>query len=83
MGLLAILQLINAGTPLAANLILAIRHKDGSMTTLAILDEADAKFDQNISDANKWLAEHGKPPIPVGALSLGTGKPFVPITGGG
>jgi hypothetical protein len=61
MGLLAILQLINAATPIVTNLILAVKHKDGSMTTVAILDEADAAFSQNMADAQAWLKLHSKP----------------------
>jgi hypothetical protein len=64
MGLLAILQLINAATPIATNLILAVKHKDGSITTVVLLDEADAKFSQNMAEAQAWLAAHAKPVTP-------------------
>jgi hypothetical protein len=61
MGLLAILQLINAAAPIATNIILAVKHKDGSVTTVVLLDEADAQYAKNIADAQAWLASHGKP----------------------
>lgn len=55
---LAIINLINTGVPAAAQLILLIRKKDGSVNVMVVLDEADAKFEDNLKMAQEWLAAH-------------------------
>jgi hypothetical protein len=57
---LSIVQLLNAATPGIAQLVLLIRRKDGTITIGALLDEADAQFDQNIKQASEWLKAHPK-----------------------
>lgn len=56
---LAIIQALNAATPGIASLILLIRNKDGSISVGALLDQADAAFDQNLAKASEWLKAHG------------------------
>lgn len=66
MGILAILQIINAAAPAITNLITVIRHKDGTTTTLVLLDEADAQFADNQAQIVKWFQDKGKtPPTPI------------------
>ncbi len=54
------LQILNAAAPGILNLILAIKHTDGSMTATMILDQADKGFQDNIDAAQAWLAAHAK-----------------------
>ncbi len=60
MNLAAVLAIVNAAAPGVMNLVLAIKHTDGTTTTLAFLDQADPGFHQNIDEATAWLAAHGK-----------------------
>ncbi len=55
---IAIATLINALTPAAAEIILLIKKKNGTVSVVALLDEADAQFSANIQQANDWLAAH-------------------------
>jgi hypothetical protein len=55
---LMIVNLLNAAAPGIAQLILLIRHKDGTISVGAMLDEADAQFDANIKQAGEWLKNH-------------------------
>lgn len=57
---LALISLLNAATPGIASLILLIRKKDGSISVVSLLDEADQQFDKNIQDASAWLKAHPK-----------------------
>lgn len=57
---LALIGLFNAVSPGVAQLILLIRRKDGTLGVVALLDEADAKFDANIAQATEWLKAHPK-----------------------
>lgn len=57
---LAVVNLLNAAAPGIANLILLIRSNDGTITVAQLLDEADAKFEQNIKQASEWLKAHPK-----------------------
>lgn len=63
--LLKIVTLLNAATPGLITLIPIIRHTDGSISVLALLDEADAQFTENIRKAQEWLTTH--PPKPKAA----------------
>jgi hypothetical protein len=58
-----ILALINAGEPLLANVIVAIRHSSGATSFVFYLDEADPQFAANTKQVSDWLAAHGKKPI--------------------
>lgn len=61
MGLaLVLVQLFNAAAPGLAELILLIRKKDGTISVVSMLDEADAQFDANITQASEWLKAHKK-----------------------
>jgi hypothetical protein len=55
---LAIVTLLNAASPGIAQLLMIIKRKDGTISVAALLDEADTKFDANISQATAWLKEH-------------------------
>lgn len=59
---IAILNLLNTATPGIASLILLIRRKDGTISVVATLNEADASFDANIVTAQAWLSAH-KPAV--------------------
>lgn len=58
---IALLNLINSATPGIASLIVMIRGKDGKISVVTMLDEADATFASNIDQAKAWLASHPKP----------------------
>ncbi len=56
-----ILALVNAATPGVVSLSgLLLRKQDGTLSIIAILDETDAQYDDNIKKAQEWLAEHAK-----------------------
>jgi hypothetical protein len=55
---LALVSLLNAAAPGIASLILLIRRKDGTISVVSMLDEADAQFDANIKQASEWLKSH-------------------------
>lgn len=57
---LAIVQLLNAAAPGIAQLMIMIRRKDGTISVMSLLDEADAQFDKNIGQAAAWLSAHPK-----------------------
>ncbi len=63
MGLAALLQLFNAAAPTIGSLILLIRHKDGTLSATAILDETDAQFAANQKQITDWLAQHPGAPV--------------------
>ena len=65
MGIAAILELINAAAPGVISLVAMIRHKDGTMTAVAYLDEADTQFAANQKQIADWFASKGKP-VPQG-----------------
>lgn len=55
-------NLLNATIPGIAGIVTLVRRKDGTISILALLDEADAAFDKNIAQINEWKAAHPKPP---------------------
>lgn len=55
---LKIVQLLNAVTPGIAQLIIMIRNNDGTISVVTLLDEADAKFKDNIQKAKDWLEKN-------------------------
>jgi hypothetical protein len=57
---LGIVQLLNAAAPGIAQLVVMIKGTDGKITVAALLDQADAQFDKNLSQAAEWLKAHGK-----------------------
>ena len=66
----SILALINLALPNVVNLVLAIRHKDGSATVTVILNEADAQFATNQQQVADWFKAHPgltPPPAPPAA----------------
>ena len=58
----AILQLINLALPAITTLIVAIKGKNGGMSAVVYLDEADAQFAENQQQIADWLKAHGKAP---------------------
>ena len=56
---LAIIQLLNVAAPGIASLVLLIKKTDGTIGVVQLLDEADAKFSDNIKQASDWLKAHG------------------------
>lgn len=58
---IALVNLFNAASPGIASLIAMIRKKDGTVSVVVMLNEADAQFAANIQQAQDWLAAHPKP----------------------
>ena len=56
--ILNIISLFNAVEPNSAQLILLIRNADGTLSVPVILDQADAKFNDNLKQATDWLKTH-------------------------
>lgn len=54
------LALLNALLPTAAQIILMIRHQDGSTTATVYLDAADAANADTQAAIQAWLASKGK-----------------------
>lgn len=55
---IALVNLFNVATPGIAQLIVMIRNTNGTISVVALLDEADTKFAANIKQAQDWLAAH-------------------------
>ena len=55
---LNIVNLLNAATPGIAQLILLIKNNDGTISVPVLLDQADAKFAENIKAATEWMKAH-------------------------
>ena len=60
-NIINILNLLNAASPGIAQLILLIKQKDGTISVVAMLDQADAQFSENLQQAKDWLASNPKP----------------------
>ena len=58
----SILTLINLVLPTVTNLIVAIKHRDGTQSAVVYLDEADTQFAANQKVIQDWLASKGKTP---------------------
>lgn len=69
MGLQAILALINAALPNVANLVVAIKNANGTISVGTLLSEADANFNQSIQQAQAWLAANPATPAAKPATS--------------
>jgi hypothetical protein len=57
---LALVTMLNAATPGIVQLIMMIRKNDGTVSVVAMLDEADKQFAENMNMALEWLKAHGK-----------------------
>ena len=55
---LALATLLNTAAPGVASIIMMIRNKNGTVTIMPLLDEADAQYAENIKQASDWLAAH-------------------------
>jgi hypothetical protein len=55
-GALELFQLLNTAMPGVIELVGLIRRKDGSVSIVALLDEADAQFEQNMTTFKEWKA---------------------------
>ena len=55
-----IATLLNTAAPGIASLIMLIKRNDGTISVIALCDEADGKFDDNIKQAADWLKAHPK-----------------------
>ena len=55
--IIKLLTLINGAIPAVSNLVLTIKKKDGTETTVSILSKAEAQFDENIKRAEEFLAK--------------------------
>jgi hypothetical protein len=62
---LSLIALFNAAAPGIATLLMVIKKKDGTISVVQILDEADVTFNANIQQASDWLKSHAssKPKI--------------------
>lgn len=56
--ILKIMELLNAATPGLVTLIPLILHKDGTLSVVALLDQADEQFNENVRKAQEWLKAH-------------------------
>ncbi|MDZ4242175.1 MAG: hypothetical protein U1D99_05050 [Candidatus Omnitrophota bacterium] len=50
-----VVNLINAAAPGVASLIVLLRRKDGKISVMTFLDEAEDGFDENINRAKDFL----------------------------
>jgi hypothetical protein len=57
---LQIMTLLNAAAPGIAQLVMLIKGKDGTISVVAMCDEADAGFDANIKQVSDWMKAHPK-----------------------
>jgi len=57
---LQIMTLLNAAAPGIAQLVMLIKRKDGTISVVAMCDEADAGFDANIKQVSDWMKAHPK-----------------------
>jgi len=55
--ILLILQLLRELSPEIVELVLLVRKKDGGISVIPILDEADEKFKENIKKIEEWKRE--------------------------
>ncbi len=55
---LSIATIINALAPSIASVLLMVKKTDGTITLIPILDQADARFVDNIRQATDWLNSH-------------------------
>lgn len=55
-------ELIAIALQLGANIIALIRHKDGTLTLMPLLDAADASFTANLKQMSDWAAAHPQAP---------------------
>lgn len=55
---IAAMNTFNAVAPGIANLILMIRHPDGTISVATVLDKASDTFAQDVKTAEDWLASH-------------------------
>jgi len=55
---LQLVGLLNASAPVIASLLMMIKRPDGTISVVALLDEADSQFQENIDQAQAWLAAH-------------------------
>lgn len=59
---MALAQVFNAAGPAVANLIVMIRRKDGTVSVVTMLDEADEQFQSNLEQARDWMTQHPDQP---------------------
>jgi hypothetical protein len=58
-----ILAILNLVLPAIGSIVVAIKGKNGGMSAIVYLDEADAQFAANQQQIAQWLSEKGKPPV--------------------
>ena len=55
---LLIAEILSKATPEVVEIILLLKRKDGSISVIPVLDEADEKFADNIKQIKKWKKDH-------------------------
>lgn len=60
---IAIIEAINVGLPIAAELILLIKKKDGTYSVVMCLDEADENFEEAKNNALEWFKKRNEQPV--------------------
>jgi len=58
-----ILAILNLVLPAIGSIVVAIRGKNGGMSAVVYLDEADAQFAANQQQIADWLSSKGKTPV--------------------
>ena len=53
-----IVNLLNTAVPGIASLIMMIKNSDGTISIPVLLDQADAKFAENLKEATDWMKAH-------------------------
>lgn len=55
---LGLIGLFNAVEPGIAQLVVLLKHKDGTVSVVTTLDEADATATSNLKQIADWMASH-------------------------
>lgn len=55
---LGIVTLLNALVPGIAQIIILVKRNDGTISVMPLLDEADAKFSENLKQIADWMKAH-------------------------
>jgi hypothetical protein len=59
-NILNVMSLLNTALPAVESLIVMIKRKDGGVSVVSLLDEADAGVDANLEQIAEWRKEHPK-----------------------
>jgi hypothetical protein len=60
-NILNVMSLLNTAIPAVESLIVMIKRKDGGVSVISLLDEADAGVDANLDQIYEWRKANPKP----------------------